>query len=551
MQEAGAANGSCNLDAVIIGAGMAGLCALHQVRKLNMSVKVLEGGSDLGGTWFWNRYPGCRCDIDSVEYSYSFDNELQQEWSWSERYAAQPEILAYMNWVAKKLNLRSDMEFNTWIKSTHFDEGSETWAVTTDTGEVITCRYLIMATGCLSAPKKIDIKGTDNFAGETYYTYKWPHEGVDFTGKRVAIVGAGSSAIQAIPLIAKEASELKVFMRTANYSVPLQNCPTDKEYEADYKKRYSEVRKMQRQTFGGFVNVGGVPRMPRTDSALDATPEEREAEFEYRWESGGLCYYTSYADLAVNINANNHLSDFIRKKIRNKIDDPRLRDLLTPTEFPALTKRLCADTGYYETYNLDHVDIVNLKETPIEEITEMGILVGGEVMEFDCIVFATGFDAVTGALNNMDIRGRGGVALKDTWADGPSTYLGLMTTGFPNLFNVAGPGSTASLTHAIPCDEHQVELVIACIERVEAANAKSIEPIQAAEDLWTQHVNDVANMTLFPRAERANSWYLGANVPGKACKPLLYLGGFDQYVKKIDEVIDNDFEGFALSQMGN
>lgn len=532
-----------SFDVVIIGAGMAGLSMLYQAREAGLSVHLYEGGGDLGGTWYWNRYPGCRCDIESLEYSFSFVDALQQEWSWSERYASQPEILRYMNWVADRLALRDLMQFDTWIRSAKFDEASETWNVEFSSGERVTCRFLITATGCLSAPKKIDIPGAEDFRGETYYTYKWPHEEVDFAGKRVAVVGAGSSAIQSVPIIAQSAAQLTVFMRTANYSVPLNNQPMDREYEADYKRNYPKVRAMERETFGGFVNVDGVPQRPRSDSALAATPEEREAEFEYRWQAGGLVFYTSFSDLTTNLEANTYVSDFMRRKIREKVKDARKADILTPRDFPALTKRLCADTGYFETFNSDHVDVVDLKRTPIDRITESGIEVGGELMEFDVIVYATGFDAVTGALNAMDIRGRDGIALKDAWAHGPSSYLGLMTTGFPNLFNVAGPGSTASLTSAIPCDEHQIELVLNCIEKVRKSEATTIEPTREAEDSWTAHVNETADMTLFPLAK---SWYMGDNVPGKPRLPVLYLGGFNTYIREVDDVLERDFAGFAV-----
>ncbi|WP_454117063.1 flavin-containing monooxygenase [Microbacterium aurum] len=533
-----------NLDVLIVGAGVAGLYALHSAREAGLRVRLFEGAPDLGGTWYWNRYPGCRCDIESVEYSYSFNDALQQEWSWSERYAAQPEILRYLNWVAERLALRPDMEFDTWVRAARWSEDDQNWVVELHTNEVVTTRFLVTATGCLSAPKAIDIPGTNTFVGDVYYTYRWPHEPVDFSGKRVAMIGAGSSAIQSVPLIAQQADQLTVFMRTANFSVPLNNQPTDPAAEAEYKKDYAAHRAAERRTFGGFVNVDGVPQLPRSDSALAASTEEREAEFEYRWRAGGLTFYTSYADLLTDDDANALVSDFMRRKIRAKIHDPRKADILTPRRFPAMTKRLCADTGYYETYNLDHVDVVDIRETPIERITPAGVEVAGDVREFDAIVFATGFDAVTGALDNIVIEGRGGERLRDLWRDGPTTYLGLMTHGFPNLFNVAGPGSGASLTHAIPCDEHQVDTVMQCISRVLSEGAGSIEPTREAEDQWTERVERVAYQTLFPKAD---SWYMGANVPGKARKPLLYLGGFRDYIERVDEVIDNDFAGFAVS----
>ena len=533
-----------DLDMIIVGAGVAGLYTLHRARTMGLSVRLYDAADGVGGTWYWNRYPGARVDIESVEYSYSFSEELQQEWSWTERYASQPELLRYLNHVADRFDLRRDIQLETRVESAVFDESLEKWIIHTSRGERVSAQFCVMATGCLSAPKKIDIKGIDAFQGSKYYTSRWPHESVDFTGKRVGIVGTGSSAIQSIPIIAKQAEHLTVFQRSANFSVPLRNQPIDPEYEKTVKESYADWRRRELDTFGGFVAVDGVPMEPNMKSALAATPEERQREYEFRWAAGGLCLYTSYADLLVSPEANDTLAAFVRAKLREKIDDPAVADILIPTGYPIMTKRLCADTNYYETYNRDNVILIDLKQSPIEEITSHGVLAGGVEHKLDALIFATGFDAVTGALSNIDIRGQKGVPLKQKWSHGPITYLGLMTSDFPNLFNVAGPGSTASLTSAIQCDEHQIGLVFECIQHVKKAKRTSIQPTVDAENTWTQHIHDTANKTLFPLA---NSWYVGANVPGKPRTVLLDLGGFNAYIKKCDEVMKNDFEGFVVA----
>jgi cation diffusion facilitator CzcD-associated flavoprotein CzcO len=531
-------------DVVIVGAGFAGLCMLHRVREMGLTARVCEAGSGVGGTWYWNRYPGARVDIESLEYSYSFSEALQQEWKWSERYAPQAELLRYANHVCDRFDLRGDIDFNTRVNAAVFDETANRWNIDTSRGERLAARFCIMASGFLSAPKKLEYDGVESFTGKVYYTSQWPHEDVDFTGKRVGVIGTGSSAIQSIPVIARQAEHLYVFQRTANFSIPANNCPLDPEYERSIKENYAEVRRMQRESFGGYVSVNFKATPPNTQLALEVTPEEREAEYESRWKSGGLCYYTAYADLLTSKEANDTAAEFVRAKIRAKVNDPAVAELLTPKGFPFGTKRICADTGYYETYNRDNVTLVDLNAAPIEAITPKGMQVGGKEYELDAIIAATGFDAVTGALSRIDIRGKGGISLNKKWEQGPRTHLGLMTAGFPNLFTMAGPGSTSSLTNSITATEQHTDWIADCVAYLSKHGHTSIEPTVEAEDSWVKLVNDVAEQTLFPLA---NSWYMGANVPGKPRVSLSYLGGFNDYSNKCRDIAASGYPGFVLS----
>ncbi|MGH8782868.1 flavin-containing monooxygenase [Paraburkholderia sp.] len=530
-------------DVIIVGAGVAGLYMLHRARAAGLTARLFDAASGIGGTWYWNRYPGARVDIESFEYSYSFSSELEQEWHWTERYASQPELLRYFDHVAQRFGLYEHIQLDTRIEMAAFDETSAGWTVTTQTGETFRARFCVMATGCLSAPKVPDIPGYGSFAGECYFTSRWPHETVEFTGKRVGVIGTGSSAIQLVPVVAQSAGHVTVFQRTPNYSIPLRNRPMDAGYEKQMKANYETLREMEWRSFGGFVCVGGEVRQPLQTAALDVSAEERQREYEARWEAGGLCYYTSYTDLLTSEEANATLSEFVRSKIRAKIDDPVVADKLVPRDHPILTKRLCADSSYFETFNRDNVALVDLRETPIEAITERGIVVGGTGIELDMIVFATGFDAVTGALLNIDIRGRRGRSLRTEWAGGPQTYLGLMSADFPNLFNIAGPGSTASLSSAIPCDEHQVDLVMQLVERTLHVDATTIEPTRAAQEAWTTRILSIAERSLI---HRSNSWYVGANVPGKPRVVLLDLEGFDSYMAFCDAALERNYEGFVF-----
>ena len=522
-------------DAVVVGAGFSGLYMLHRLRGLGLSVRVFERGSGVGGTWFWNRYPGARCDIVSLEYSYQFSEELQQEWEWSERYSPQPEILRYLNHVADRFELWPDIQLETTVNAATFDDDTALWTVETDRGTV-TARFCIMATGCLSSTNTPDFPGLESFEGTWYHTGNWPHEEVDFTGKRVAVIGTGSSGIQSIPLIAKQAEQLTVFQRTPNYSVPAHNAPLDPQEVARVKADYAGFRMANAQRpFGANFPVN-------EESALEVSPEDRARVYTERWAQGGLGFMTSFADLIFDRDSNDTAAEFIRNKIRETVNDPKVAELLSPDTVVGC-KRLCVDTEYYATYNRPNVELVDVSETPIEEITPRGLGVAGKEYEVDCIVLATGFDAMTGAVLNIDIRGSSGRSLRDKWAEGPRTYLGLQTAGFPNLFTITGPGSPSVLTNMVPSIEQHVEWIAGCIQYLREHELARIEATVEAEDAWVEHVNEVAGGSLYPSC---NSWYLGANVPGKPRVFMPYLG-FPPYVQKCNEVAEKGYEGFALS----
>jgi cyclohexanone monooxygenase len=523
------------LDAVVVGAGFAGLYMLHRLRGLGLSAQVYEAGDGVGGTWYWNRYPGARCDVESMDYSYSFSDELQQEWKWSERYSAQPEILRYINHVAERLDLRRDIQLSTRVTAAVFDEATSRWAVETDRGDRVSAQFCIMATGCLSDAQVPDIKGRETFEGRWYHTGKWPHAGVDFTGQRVGIIGTGSSAIQSIPIIARQAAHLFVFQRTPNYSMPAHNTPLDPEFERRVKASYAEFRRQARESRVGFV----VERSG--DSALAVAAEERRREYEKRWSRGGLGFSAAYADLLTSQEANDTAAEFFRAKIKAIVRDPAVADALTPTDYPLGTKRLCVDTDYYATFNRDNVTLVDLRKNPIDAITPHGVRTRDAEYVVDSLVFATGFDAMTGALLKIDIRGRAGQPLREKWAAGPRTYLGLAIAGFPNLFTITGPGSPSVLSNMIVSIEQHVDWIADCLTHLRAQHRAGIEATVAAEEAWVAHVNEVGHMTLYPRA---NSWYMGANVPGKPRIFLPYIGGVGVYRQKCDEVAAKGYEGF-------
>ena len=525
-------------DAIIVGAGFAGMYMLHRLRGLGFTARVFEAGGGVGGTWYWNRYPGARCDVESMQYSFSFSEELDQQWDWSEKYAPQPEILAYANHVADRFDLRRDIQFGTRVTAAVFDEAAARWAIETDRGDRVNARFCIMATGCLSDAQVPDFEGLESFEGARYHTGRWPHEGVDFTGRRVAVIGTGSSAIQSIPLIARQAAHVYVFQRTPNYSMPAHNAPLDPDYERRVKAAYAEFRRQARESRVGFVTERS------GDSALAVPAEEREREYEKRWSRGGLGFSAAYTDLLTSQEANDTAADFFRAKIRAVVRDPAVSDLLCPTSYPLGTKRLCVDTDYYETFNRDNVTLVDVRARPIEAITPKGVRTGGVEYAVDDLVFATGFDAMTGALLNIDIRGRGGRRLASEWADGPRTYLGLTVEGFPNLFTITGPGSPSVLSNMIVSIEQHVDWIADCLAYLRARGLAAIEATREAEDAWVTHVNEVGHMTLYPRAA---SWYMGANVPGKPRIFMPYVGGVGTYRQKCDEVAAKGYEGFALS----
>ncbi len=525
-------------DVVVVGAGFAGMYMLHKLRALGLRTIVFEAGDDVGGTWYWNRYPGARVDVECVNYSFSFSSELEQEYPWTERYAPQPEILKYARHVAMRFDLRRDIRFSTWVTAATWDEPSRAWRVATDQGDVVTARYVVMATGCLSAAKAPDIPGTGKFQGASYYTHHWPHEGVDFTGLRVAVVGTGSSGVQSIPVIAAQADELTVFQRTPAYSLPARNRPLRPGELEGVQARYGEWREAQRKS--GF----GVATQAPTKSALEVPDEEFTATLQEAWESGSLTnLLTAYTDTAVSQEANDRVRGFIHAKIREIVKDAQTADDLCPW-YPVGTKRPCLDTSYFETYNRDNVHLVNLRRTPIVEVTERGIRTSDREYEFDAIVYATGFDAMTGALTRVDIRGKDGVSLKDEWQAGPRTYLGIASAGFPNLFMITGPGSPSVLTNMMMSIEQHVDWVADAIAHLNGAGLSTIEPTRQAQDAWVDHVNEIASYTLFPKA---NSWYMGANVPGKTRVFMPYAGGLDVYRAKCDEVAGDGYAGFTLS----
>ena len=527
------------VDAVIVGAGFAGLYALHKLRGLGFTAQVFEAGDGVGGTWYWNRYPGARCDVESMDYSYSFSDDLQQEWRWTERYAAQPEILKYANHVADRFDLRRDIQFSTRVTAAHWDEARSRWTVETDRGDRVSAQFCIMATGCLSDPQLPEIEGRDSFQGRYYHTGRWPHEGVDFTGQRVGVIGTGSSAIQSIPIIAKQAAHLYVFQRTPNYSMPAHNAPLDPDYERRVKADYAEFRRQARESRVGFVTERS------GDSALAVSTAEREREYERRWQRGGLGFSATYADLLLDKQANDTAAEFFRAKIRATVRDPEVAAALTPTDYPLGTKRLCVDTDYYATFNRDNVTLVDLRKTPIQAITPQGVRTTAQEYAVDSVVFATGFDAMTGALLNIDIRGRSEQTLQDKWGAGPRTYLGLCVAGFPNLFMITGPGSPSVLSNMIVSIEQHVDWIAECLTYMVSQGHRAIEARPEAEDQWVAHVNEVGHMTLYPLAK---SWYMGANIPGKPRIFMPYIGGVGVYRQKCDDIAAKGYEGFSLSR---
>ena len=525
-----------HVDALIVGGGFAGLYALHRLRRLGLSARVYEAGDGVGGTWYWNRYPGARCDVESLDYSYSFSDALEQEWHWTERYASQPEILRYINHVADRFDLRRDVRLATRVTAAIFDETTSRWAVTTDRGERVSAQFCVMATGCLSTAQVPAFKGRDTFKGPWYHTGHWPHEGVDFTGQRVGIVGTGSSAIQSIPIIAGQAAHLFVFQRTPNFSVPARNAPLDPEDERRWKANYAEHRRQARASRVGFV-------VERNDaSALAVSAEERQRQYEARWGHGGLGFNATFADLLTSREANDTTAEFFRAKIGAIVRDPAVAEALTPRDYPVGTKRLCVDTDYYATFNRANVTLVDLRRAPIEEITPEGLRTREAAYALDSLVFATGFDAMTGALLSVDIRGRAGATLREKWAAGPRTYLGLAVAGFPNLFIVTGPGSPSVLSNMIVSIEQHVDWIADCVASLRARRQARIEATVEAEDRWVAHVNEVGHATLYPLA---NSWYMGANVPGKPRIFMPYIGGVGAYRQICDDVAARGYAGFT------
>jgi len=528
-------------DMLVVGAGFAGLYQLYRAREMGLRVRVLEAGDGVGGTWFWNRYPGARCDVESLDYSYSFSPELEQEWQWSERYAPQAEILRYINHVADRFNLRSDIELNVRVESAVFDDKNMCWNLRTQQGQAYQATYLVMATGGLSIPQQPDLKGLYRFQGQWYHSAQWPKEGVDFKGKRVGLIGTGSSGVQMVPVIAEQASHLTVFQRSANFSVPAHNVAFTETSLKAAKSRYPERRAMGREAVTGqFLNAN-------TKTAAEMTPQEQRAELEYRWKGagGGFRMLRNFADQMSNAQTNKMVSDFVKDKIRQVVKDPVTAEMLCPKDdLPFGGKRLSVDSHYYETFNRDHVDLVDIKADPLVDATERGLRTQSRDFEFDMIVFATGFDALTGALLAIDIRGEGGISLRDKWKDGPVAYLGLGMAGFPNMFTITGPGSPSVLSNVVHSIETHVDWIMRFLRKAKEKGSSKFQPTTQAEAQWVKFCADEANKTLYPLA---NSWYMGANIEGKPRVFLAFVSGVPVYRRYIEKVEAEGYAGFEFS----
>lgn len=526
------------LDVLVVGAGFGGLYATYAARQAGMTVVCLESGSDIGGTWYFNRYPGARCDVESVDYSYSFDEQLQQEWQWSERYATQPEILAYIHHVAERFDLRRSIRLNTTVTAAHFDEAQSRWWIRTESGDEYRARYVVFATGSLSVPHRPDIPGFDTFSGEILYTAQWPEVEPDFTGRRVAVIGTGSSGIQSVPIIAQDAAQLTVFQRTPNYSVPVPNRSFTEDDQARIQAEYPERRAQSR------VSGGGSPHRPYPKRAVDCEPEERRRVLEDAWHSGGVLFSKAFPDQFTDIQANDYAREFAEDKIRQTVQDPKRAEQLIPTDHPIGTKRICTDDGYYETFNRENVDLVDLRAEPMREVTENGIATSEGFHEFDTIVLATGFDALTGALNRIDLRGQDQIRIQDAWQRGPQTYLGMVVPEFPNMFLINGPGSTGVLANMVMHAEVQVDWIMRLVLWARDQGYSQVGARPDVAEKWTSHVAEIAASTLFARAQ---SWYTGANIDGKPNQFMLYAAGLGKYTEVCTEVESSAYEGLVFT----
>lgn len=518
-------------DVVVIGAGFSGMVAIHRAKQRGLSVQAFEAGAGVGGTWYWNRYPGCRVDLECFEYSYSFSDELQQDWEWSERYPPQPELERYCNHVADRFGLRRHIRLNTKVTAAHFDEAAQRWIVHTDAGESVSARMIVSATGIYSEPYIPPFEGLAEFQGLKLQSSRWPQEQPDFRGTRVGIIGTGASGVQLTPILAKQAAQLTVFQRTASYTVPLQNRPMDPALAREIKANYAALREAERISGAGFTTVHSRPVPPPTLSALEVSDEERRRVYEDRWASGGLCFYHAFADLLTSEPANDTLADFFKEKIRSRVRKPGVAEKLIPRDNPAMTKRLAGDTGYCEAFDRDNVELVDLRAEPIRRFTKTGLVVGEREVPLDIIIFATGFDLGTGAMAHIDIRGRGGLSLKEHWAQGLRTYLGMMSNGFPNLFWLFGPG--CPFYNPLLLAEYQTALIERFMDGRRDAD-ELIEATPEAESQWTALSNEVTNMTLFTKG---NNYYMGDNIPGKPRVSTIFLGGFPMYVEQCDQAV--------------
>ena len=546
---------SSHYDVVIVGAGFAGLYMLHRLRSAGFKTRVFEQASDVGGTWYWNRYPGARCDVESMQYAYSFSSELEQEWEWTERYATQPEILRYVNHVADRFDLRHDIQFNTRVATAIFNETGSRWMIETSNGEHISATYCVMATGCLSSTNTPNFEGVESFSGSLYHTGEWPHQEIDFSGQRVGIIGTGSSAIQSIPLIAEQAKHLYVFQRTPHYTVPARNQPLQSDPKTQHPGRkaygYDEdmtVEEIKADYLGlrqrALESFAALAFTPNRQSALEMTEMERQREFEKRWEQGGLTFQGVFSDFSISREANEFAAEFVRRKIQQTVKDSVVAKALVPT-YTIGCKRLAVDTGYYETYNRPNVTLVDVSKSPIERITSAGVYAQGREYPLNSLIMATGFDAMTGTLLKIDIQGRGGLRLREKWVEGPKSYLGLCLAGFPNLFTITGPGSPSVLTNMLMSIEQHVDWIVDCVEYLRDRNIAEIEPTLEAENEWVTHNNEVASDHI---RNSCSSWYVGGNIEGKPRVFMPYVGGFPNYVEKCRNIAAKGYEGFVLGE---
>jgi cyclohexanone monooxygenase len=527
-----------DLDVAVVGAGFAGIYAVHAFRSAGLTVRAFEAGDGIGGTWFWNRYPGARCDVESKDYSYSFSPELEQDWSWSERYPAQPEVLRYLNHVADRFGLWPDIQLSTRVTAATWDAGRSEWTVTTDDGQRRTARFLVSAVGCLSAYQVPSLPGLETFAGPWYHTSRWPRDGADFTGLRVGLIGTGSTGIQVAPEIAAVAEHLYVFQRTANFAVPNRNRAVDPGWERAFKEDYRTYRKQAQESFLG-VPIPGTGRPALTEPA-----EEVQRTLMARWQAGGgMPFLGAYTDVLVDRAANEIVAEFMRDRIRETVADPAVAELLLPRAYPVGAKRLCQSDDYFAMFNRPNVTLVDIRSAPISSVSPSGPRTADASYELDALVFATGFDAISGALRQIDVRGAGGVSLAETWAAGPRSYLGLAPAGFPNMFIVTGPGSPSVLSNMVLSIEQHVEWIRDCVLHADARGHATVAATPSAEDAWMAHVTEVAYSTLFPLAD---SWYVGANIPGKPRVFTPYLGGVGPYRARCDAVAAAGYEGFVL-----
>ncbi|MEU3270202.1 NAD(P)/FAD-dependent oxidoreductase [Saccharomonospora sp. NPDC006951] len=529
---------SARLDVLVVGAGFSGLYAVHKAREAGFRVGGVEAAPTVGGTWYWNRYPGARCDVESLDYSYSFDEALQREWRWSERYATQPEILAYAEHVADRFDVRGHIDFSRKVVAAHFRDDTATWTVSTDTGHRYSTRFLVFATGSLSAPHQPGLPGFADFTGEVLFTARWPEEGADLTGKRVGVIGTGSSGIQSVPIIAEQAASVTVFQRSANYSVPAGNRPLT---DADQVRAQRDYPQRRRKS---WASTAGSPHDAYPGSALEVDEDTRREVFEARWQQGGVLFGKTFPQQTIDERVNRLARDFAEAKIRAIVRDPRTADDLVPTDHPIGTKRICTDSGYFETFNLPHVTLVNLRREPITTLTANGIRTSEAHYELDTLVLATGFDAMTGALTRIDISGPRENHISSVWGNGPLTYLGVGIPGLPNLFSLTGPGSPSVLANMILAAEQQVNWLVELLRHCAESGFTQVEPRRDAAQAWTRHVDEVAGATLFPKAA---SWYMGANIAGKPQGFMPYIGGFAAYGEVCDAVRDAGYRGFVFT----